>query len=260
MNSSKNRSLLNDIKATLNTASLDTNLSGINSQTSANGTTLTNINSNLSTISTHNNTTNTTLSTISSTNSTISANTSTTNSSLGTLLGYVNEIKTDVDTLAKTKIVFNARLTDGTNEYLDRLDYSGVGNAIDFYWQNDKGTPVYITQYKFCYQEATEPTMQQLYHSTAWDSKIGAMNSAGTDYEAPYITVKDNIDYFYIDNTNDTKKQWVSNIGWVFPTFLENTPIEIGISRKFGHHINANMSITYDSDPVGIIEGYYYSS
>ena len=171
------------------------------------------------------------------------------------------ELKNVNTSVSEKKILFNARLTDGTNEYLQRGDYSGEGNAIDFYWQNDKGTPVYITQYKFCYGETLEPTMQQLYHSTAWDSKIGAMNSAGTDYEAPYITMKDNQDYFYIYNTNDTKKQWVAPIGWVFPNFLENAPIEIGVSRKFGHHINGDInSSIYDTDPVGIIEGYYYAT
>ena len=154
-------------------------------------------------------------------------------SDINTIKTNVGNIKSEVETMNKTKIKFNARLTDGTNEYLTRDDY--FTTPINFYWQNDKGSPAYITRYKFCYTEANEPTAQQLYHSTAWDSKIGAMNSAGDDYEAPYITVKDNQDYFLLGNTNDTKKQWVSNISWFYPYDFEDAQIEIGISQKFGH-------------------------
>ena len=171
-------------------------------------------------------------------------------------------IKTDVDTLAKQKIIFNARLTDGTNEYLARADYDT--SPINFYWQNDKGTSVYITNYRFCYTESSEPTSQQLYHSTGWDSKIGALNSAETDYEAPYVTVKDNMNYVYQRNPNASKQQWVSNTTWVYQQDFDTAPIEIGVSRKFGHYIAANIDTSftslYDTDPVGIIEGYYYAS
>ena len=173
----------------------------------------------------------------------------------------ISEIKTDVDTLAKTKVIFNARLTDGTNNYLARSDYSG-GNAIDFYWRNDKGTPVYIYKYVFTYEESTEPTGDQLYHSTAWDSKIGALNSGETDYEAPYITVSDNKDYVANISAGAPKNSWITNTTFVFQKDFHLAPIEIGISRKFGHYINGDFDDVnlYDSNPVGLIEGYYYES
>ena len=161
--------------------------------------------------------------------------------------------------LNKKKIFFNARLTDGTNEYLDRDDYSN--SPIDFYWQNDKGVPVYVANYRFMYVEGSEPTAGELYHSTSFTSKIGAINSTGDDYEAPYITIKDNKDYYRTGQPNDAKQLWTSNAGMVFESDFSLAPIEIGVSRKFGHHIQANIDTSdYDSDPVGIIEGYYYAS
>ena len=180
---------------------------------------------------------------------------------IDTIQSDISAIKTDVDTLAKKKIIFNARLTDGTNLYLPRADYSG-GSAIDFYWQNDKGTPVYILDYRFMYADDNEPASTDLYGATTtWDSKIGAMNSAGDDYEAPYVTMSDNRDYIQTGNPNQRKIQWISNVTFVFENDFRDVPIEIGISRKFGHHIAGNINTSmFDSDPVGIIRGYYYSS
>ena len=173
----------------------------------------------------------------------------------------LNSIKSDVDTLAKTKVIFNARLTDGTNNYLARTDYSG-GSAIDFYWQNDKGVPVYIYKYCFTYPQGSgEPGQGNLYHSTAWDSKIGALNSDEDDYEAPYITVSDNKDYFQNKSSGGVKQTWVTTTNYIYQKDFIEAPIEIGISRKFAHYINGNIDTTnYGAGPVGIIEGYYYSS
>ena len=175
-------------------------------------------------------------------------------------IAQLKDIKTEMNNLVKNKIIFNARLTDGTNNFLDKADYSG-GNAIDFYWQNDKGTPAYITKYRFIYPEANEPTESQLYHSSSWSCNIGAMNSAEDGYEAPFVTINDNKDYICAGNPNASKIQWVSNISFVFENDFRHAPIEIGISRKFGHYINANINTTdYDADPIGIIDGFYYSS
>ena len=167
---------------------------------------------------------------------------------------------TNIDTeLSKKKIIFNARLTDGTNEYLAKADYSS--SPIDFYWQNDKDVPVYIIKYRFAYTEGTEPSAQELYHSTAFTSNIGAMNSDGDDYESPYITIKDNIDHFTNFQPNANKQQWTTNVGMCYEYDFSYAPIEIGVSRKFGHHIAANINTTdYDTDPIGIIDGYYYES
>ena len=229
MNSCKSQELLNNIDTTLTTSQSE--LSGINLTSSVHTTSLNNINSKLTDIDT----------------------------TLDTIQTDVTNIKTDVDTLAKTKVIFNARLTDGSNNYLAKADYSS--SPIDFYWSNDRGSTVYIYKYIFTYPEGNEPTESQLYHSTAWASKIGALNSAETDYEAPYITINDNKDYFQNKSSGGVKQTWVSNQCFVFQKDFNDAPIEIGISRKFGHYINANINTnSYDEPPVGIIEGYYFDS
>ena len=165
-----------------------------------------------------------------------------------------------IDTsLKKTKIIFNARLTDGTNEYFEKADYTS--SPFYFYWQNDKGTTVYITNYKICYTETSEPTALNLYHVGAWDSKIGLINSDETDIEAPYITVKDNLDYYAEYNPNETKKQWTANAGWCYPHNFSEAPMEIGVSRKFGQYIAGNFNISeIVAPPRGILQGYYYEN
>ena len=190
------------------------------------------------------------------------ANSITQLTSINSKLTPIDTINTNVNTLAKTKIIFNALLTDGSNDHLTRTDYSGE-NAIDFYWQNDKGTPVYIYKYRFAYPPVggTEPGPGQLYHNTSWDCNIGAMNSAETGYEAPYIQVKTNKFYFHNTDQNHIKQNWVSTSHYNYQHDFSEAPIEIGISRKFAHHIDANISTsTYDAPPVGIIDGYYYSN
>ena len=106
-------------------------------------------------------------------------------------------------TLNKKKIIFNGRLTDGTNEYLPRGDYSS--SPIYFYWENDKDVPVYITRYTLHYQLSTEPNWNELYSAVPWDSKIGLLNESETDIVAPYITVKDNFDFMNEENANHIK-------------------------------------------------------
>ena len=168
----------------------------------------------------------------------------------------ISLLKSIDNDLNRNKIIFKGRLTDGTNEYLAKANYSS--SPIDFYWQNDKDVPVYVVKYKFMYQETNEPTLTQLYHSTAFDSNIGAMNIVGDDYEAPYITIKDNLDQYDPIQPNFGKQTWTSNPGWCFECDFSVAPIEIGVSRKFGHHIAGNINTTdYDTDPVGIIEGFY---
>ena len=224
MNLSKNISLLKDINT--NT----TALTSINSHNS-------DMSGNLSSIS-------------------LNANQHTTQ--LTTISNNISLIKTDVDTLAKTKIIFNARLTDGTNDYLNIANYSG-GNAINFYWSNNLGSTAYIYKYVFVYPETGEPTQSQLYHFTAWDSNIGALNQSETAYEAPYIVVSDNKDYMSNISAGAPKNTWATNNCFVFQKDFHECPIEIGISRKFGHYINANITSLSSDDPIGIIEGYYYS-
>ena len=168
----------------------------------------------------------------------------------------LNNIESDVDDLNKTKIYFNAILTDGSNDYLDRIDYTS--SPIIFEWQNDKGSPVYIFDYVFAYGESTEPLRSETYHSPVFTSKIGAVNSAGTDFEDPYMTYASN---FYFDYGTNPKKTSTSDTSWCWRYKLEHAPIEIGISRKFGHYIAGNFTSThYDTDPIGVVQGYYYAS
>ena len=229
MNSSKTNQILKSVENELQLQSTDltslvTNLGQVNLQTGTNGVTLSSIDS-----------------------STTSNN------------GLLTNIESDVSDLNRKKILFNARLTDGTNNYLAKADYSS--SPIDFYWQNDKNTPVYIYEYRFIYPESTEPTASQLYHSTAWSCNIGCLNSDESAYEAPYITIEDNKDNLHDNNPNAPKQQWVSNTSWVFDYHFDTAPIEVGVSRKFGHNIAADIDTSlYDDNPVGIIEGYYYSS
>ena len=184
----------------------------------------------------------------------------TVNANLDSIETDVSAIKTDVDTLAKTKVIFNARLTDGSSTTFTRSDYSDSGlGATDFYWQNDKGTQVYITRYRYVYADTSEPTSSQLYHGDSFTSKIGALNSAETDYEAPYITVTNNKNFMYPITAGGVKQTWISDQCFVFQNDFIDAPIEIGVSRKFGHYMNHNMS-GYDGDPIGIVDGYYFSS
>ena len=202
MNLSQNITLLKNIDLSLTNQSSD--LSSITTNTSNANTNIINVNSALSTISGYNNSMNTSLATLTSTNSTIASNITSTNSILATLLGYNSNIQSDVSDLNRKKIIFNGRLTDGTNEYLTRGDYSS--SPIYFYWQNDKTVPVYVSRYTLVYQVSTEPTWDLLYSTTAWDSKIGLLNDSETDIVEPYITVKDNFDFMNEENANHIKK------------------------------------------------------
>lgn len=228
MNSNKTNQTLKSNETLL--TSIDTHLNGINTnsgqsslQTGMNGATLTSI-----------------------------------NTTMNTIQERVDDIAEKIN--AKTKIIFNSKLTDGTNDYLDKMDYSN--SPIHFRWQNDKNATAYIYKYTFGYTEPSEPSASQLYHSTAWETKIGAMNIGVSDYEAPYITKETNVDYYNDNNPNHSKMQWTSDPGWVFRHDFLEAPISIGISRTFGHYIATDFSSPeiYDTNPVGIIEGYYYAS
>ena len=153
------------------------------------------------------------------------------------------------------KKIFSAYLTDGTNEYLATSNYTS--SPIDFSWQNTFDKPVYITRYDFSYPFGSEPTSYELYHDTAFTTKIGAMNDDGDDYENNYITVKSNISQPYTDGL---KRTFFTNVGWTWHYRFNDisSPIEIGISKKFGHHIAGDFSSNYDDNPVGVIHGYYY--
>ena len=163
-------------------------------------------------------------------------------------------------TLAPQKVIFSGYLTDGTNEYLPRSDYTST--PLIFYWQNPYDKPVYIQRYNFRYQEAQESsTLDDLYHSPAFTTKIGLVNDTGDDFDSNYITYKQNLEM--IDFTTSSKRTYTSSNYYVYDyIFPENngTVIEIGVSKKFGHLIASDFQAGqgYDNDPLGIVYGYYY--
>ena len=171
----------------------------------------------------------------------------------------LRSIHNNVADLNGTKIYFKAKLTDGTNPYLPKANY--LHNSTIFYWQNDKGSPVYITKYRFIYQNSTEPTNSQLYHSASYTSKIGLVTSDNADFEAPYMEVNNSLDYMNNDgNSNEPKKQWANNTSWCYPHLFDIAPIKVNNGRRFGHLIETNFDDeAYGTDPIGIVEGYYYA-
>ena len=158
--------------------------------------------------------------------------------------------------LNKKKIYFNALLSDGSQNALDRLDYSSSPKI--FNWQNDKGVPVYIYQYIFQYDDSTEPNTSDMYHSGSFTNKIGKVNSAGTDIEEPCLSMTSNR---HFTHTTNAKRTWFSNTGWYWRYDFSDAPMEIGVSGKFGQYIDGDLSNgNYDNDPIGHLQGYYYAS
>ena len=175
-------------------------------------------------------------------------------------LRYINtsvtNIESDVNDLNKNKIYFNALMSDGTQDALERLDYTS--SPIIFEWQNDKDVPVYIIRYIFQYDESNEPQTTDMYHSSSFTNKLGVVNSEGADIEEPYMLMESNRQY--LNNTNP-KRTWFGNVGWFWRYDFIETPIEIGVSGKFGHYISGDFTgAVYDNDPIGHLEGYYYNS
>lgn len=199
------------------------------------------------------------------------------NTSLDNVETDIDSIKTDIDsiktnidtinnnvvdigvTLGAKKVVFNGYLTDGTNNNLARQDYTS--SPLIFYWQNPYNKPVYITRYNFSYQEANEPTTSELYHSTAWTTKIGLVNDSNDGFDSNYISYSNNMEW---PHRESAKRTWCSNVNfwdWRYLLYDNNLEIEIGISKRFGHYIAGNINTSdYDTNPVGVVYGYYYDN
>ena len=56
------------------------------------------------------------------------------------------------NTAPENRVFTSARLTDGTNEYLDRIDY--ISNPKNFSWTNPFDKPVYINHYRVSYRNS----------------------------------------------------------------------------------------------------------
>ena len=160
--------------------------------------------------------------------------------------------------VSQNKVFFTAKLTNGTYEYLPQLDYSST--PIVFYWDNNKDNPVYITKYRFMYQHDSEPTYTEMYHGTAFTTKIGLIeNTLNNTFEAPYIELSSNLEFTTRDhNSNEPKKSWLTDTCWCFTYDFKDAPMKIDNDRRFGHYIaNDFTGESYGSNPIGIVEGYY---
>ena len=172
----------------------------------------------------------------------------------------INILKNIQNNQKENRIIFYDKLSDtSSNRYLARIDYTS--SPIIFNWENPYNVPVYIFKYTFAYTESSEPTSSQLYHGTTYTAKIGRVDSTNTDFEVPYISIDNNRDHYEQGNSNETKKQWTSDPGWCYEYNFKEAPIKILPGRRFGHYIAGDFSTTsYDSNPIGNIEGYYYNS
>ena len=173
-----------------------------------------------------------------------------------------NNILKDINTsITRDKIYVSGKLTDGTNQYLDKINYTS--SPIYFSWTNPYDYTVYITEYTFRYHHNTnsEPSHTNLYHSTAWTSKIGKMNDDGDDMDSiSYYEMNDNIDMMF-DIISQPKRSFISDDSmWFWNYSFRDAPIKIEPGKKFGHYIAGDFSSSsvYDTAPVGIIQGYYF--
>ena len=69
--------------------------------------------------------------------------------------------------------------------------------------------------------------------------KKSAVNSAGTDFEAAYTSMENNLHYIYFSTP---KRSYTSDFSWAWWYEFLEAPIEIGVSRKFDHYIAGNFS------------------
>ena len=283
MNSSKTNEILKDIKTNTseltairgNSSTTITALLDIEDTLNDTNTLQTTMNSKLSENTTYNENSRDTLSTIDTTLDSIDSYTAGNQSILinnGTRLYNIEEDLTTINntlvdigvslnnTAPENRVFISGRLTDGTNEYLDTIDYTS--SPINFSWTNTFDKPVYIDHYRVSYKNSdqTEPQHAQLYHSTAWDMKIGKMNDTGDDYLThSHLLQKNNLDYVrgYFNNPKQTIYQDNHTYNWEYD--FSKAPIEIGVSKKFGQYIAGDFSDAdiYTTAPVGLIRGYY---
>ena len=168
----------------------------------------------------------------------------------------LRSIQSDTADLNKNKIIFNGRMTDGTNEYLPNANYTS--SPIYFYWENTTGKTIYIEQYFLVYPTTEDPEWLDLYHSPRWDSKIGLLNEAETDIEEPYITLKYNLDFMNSDTANNVRRTWTSGDVYSFKHNFTRSPMKIEPGRKFAQYIAGNLTVNTTTPLYGRIEGYYY--
>ena len=89
------------------------------------------------------------------------------------------------------------------------------------------------------------------------------MNNDGDDMDSiSYYEMNDNIDMMF-DIVSQPKRSFISDDSmWFWNCSFRDAPIKIEPGKKFGHYIAGDFSSSsvYDTAPVGIIQGYFYSS
>jgi len=252
MNSSKTNEILKDIKT--NTANITSNETGSGTTTSNTLRVVSALDdTNWATSNTHNSNISSTL--FSSLTELTSIDSHTSN--IQTELETINEKLVDIGiTLSKdeNKIWFHSRLDYNGNEYLLRDDYTST--PVTGYYENATSKPQYITDYHFVYESVSEPNSAETYHSPAFDGKIGKMTS-NNDFIEPYLSYQSNRDMAECM----IKQEGFEDITYIWKYDFSDAPIELGVSQRFGHLINGDMSSTYyDSWIYTYVHGYYYNN
>ena len=275
MNLSKNISLLKDIQTNTSSANVSIlshlpQLTNINSNLSTVNTNLTTIDSvldntytlqlsELQEMNTHLNSSDSYLSVVVSNGAqllvkqdTIHTKLDTINTELDTIHDKLIEIGVTLSRDAN-KIFFQDRLTYDGNDYLGYVDYSS--SPILGAYRNTLNKPIYVTEFNFAYEEASEPDISgDTYHSPRFTTYIGKVDN-NDNFQAPYLTIQDNRD----QPNNMTKYDSYNPISFCWTYDFTSNPIELGVSGRFGHYIEGDMTSTYyDSWCVGNIKGYYY--
>ena len=238
------------------------NIQKINIQKRIN-TNLTSMDSTLSNLNTSNETVITQLSNLNATNETVISQLSSMNSHLNDIEDYIADIGVSISRIhTRDKIYISGKLTDGTNDYLDKIDYTS--SPIYFNWTNPYTYPVYITEYTFRYHHNTndEPNWNELYHcATPWTTKIGKMNNTGDDMDSiSYYEINNNLEMMW-DYVSQPKRSFISDDNmWIWAHSFRDAPIKIEPNQKFGHYIGGDFSSSsiYNSNPIGNIQGYMY--
>ena len=179
---------------------------------------------------------------------------------------YLDDIDTNIETINNklvdigislsrdaTKIWFHERLYYNENDYLFWDDYSS--SPILGQYRNTLDKPIYITQFNFIYEESSEPDVSaETYHSPKFECKLGKIDS-NDNFVAPYMVIEDNKDQAH----NMNKYTGFNPIAYCWQYPFHDFPVELGVSGRFGHYIQGNMTSTYyDSFMYAHVKGYYY--
>ena len=175
---------------------------------------------------------------------------------LQTIDTSLDNIESDMTgTNKQGRIFFHSLLEYDGNNYLNKADYTS--SPITGFYHNTSANTQYITQFHFSYEHSSnEPTGAEMYHSTAFATKIGKANPSNV-FEAPFMTLNNNYEQADENQKNSQYNPQVYDWNYNF----EENPIELGVTSKFAHYIAGDFSgADYGSNPVGYVRGYYKTS